>query len=320
MLKGGSGLMPHSSRVCVILVNYFGAADTRECIQSLENSSVPMQVVVVDNSPNDPELEKVLQDYPAVHLINAPENLGFGRGNNLGIDWAIKNTDCEFIFIFNNDAMVQTNTIEYLLKAMKEHPEAAIISPRIVFAEEPDKLWYGGGEVDWRRGGGKVPGVLGSANAHLAMTARHVTFATGCAMFFRRAVLERQKGFDDRFFMYEEDLELSLRVQESGWKIWYEPMALVYHVGQGSIRGQGEKFTGLLWPSNPNLPFYVSNIICNRMLNMNMYARGRNKVLYLMFFPLLILKLSWLYLINARTDGLKAMLNAFLQYRKYLRG
>ena len=82
---------------------------------------MPLDIVVVDNTPNDPELEPALSFCPKVTLIRAPDNLGFGRGNNLGIEWALKNTGCEFIFIFNNDATVQPDSIEILEKAMDAH-------------------------------------------------------------------------------------------------------------------------------------------------------------------------------------------------------
>ena len=307
--------MNQEPKVGVILVNYFGAGDTAQCLGSLRRSDESVKVVLVDNSPNDPDLEKVLRDYPEVHLINAPENLGFGKGNNLGIDWVLSNTDCEYIFILNNDATVKPDTVTHLMQAMKQHPEAGIVAPRIVFAENPDVLWYGGGEVDWKRGGGRVPGVMGSANAPLAMQARYVSFASGCAMIFRRKVLEQLGGFDPRFFMYEEDLELSLRVQESGWKVWYDSMAMVFHVGQASMRKEGQNFAGVLWASNPNLSFYILNIIQNRLLNMKMHAHGLNKVEYVIFFPLLLLKLSGLYLFHKRYDALKAMVKAYILYK-----
>jgi len=302
-------------KVATVLVNYFGAKDTALCIESLEGSDEPASIIVVDNSPNDPELGAVLKCHPDVHLIKAPENLGFGRGNNLGIDWVLENTDSEFIFIFNNDATVKPDTIGHLVQAMEEHPEAGIVSPRIVFSEEPNKLWYGGGEVDWKRGGGRVPGVLGSADEDLAMTARHVSFATGCAMFFRRDILAKEKGFDDRFFMYEEDLELSLRVQESGWKIWYEPKALAYHIGQGSQRNGG-KFVFRLSAENQNLNFLAYQSVKNRLLNMNMHARGRNRVAFKIIFPVFILNKSVVWCMHGRFDACRSAVCAVFDYWK----
>ena len=304
------------ARTCAITINYKGADDTAACVASLSQSTVPVSIVVVDNTPNDPDLEKALLPFlDDIKLIRAPENLGFGRGNNLGIDWALANTDCEFILIFNNDAMVKPDTIRQLEAAMNLHPEAGIVTARIVLAEDETKLWYGGGEVDWRRGGGRVPGVLGPANTPLALRARHVTFASGCAMMVRSDILRQLGGFDSRFFMYEEDLELSLRVQKDGWRIWYESAAIIKHLGQGSMRKEGEKFLGLLWADNPNLPFYVFHIIQNRLINMSMNAHGWNKVMFYLFFPLFVFKLCVRFVAKKRWDGLKAMSRAFHSFR-----
>ena len=101
-------------RTIAILVNYKGAQDTAVCLRSLHASDIVPHIVVVDNTPYDPELPDVIAEYPDVHLISAPDNLGFGGGNNLGINWAMSQTDCEFIFIFNNDAIVEADTITKL--------------------------------------------------------------------------------------------------------------------------------------------------------------------------------------------------------------
>jgi GT2 family glycosyltransferase len=132
-------------QVCVILVNYFGSDDTAKCLESLQGSEEPVQVVVVDNSPSDPELAQVLKNFPETHLIDAPENLGFGKGNNLGIDWALAHTNCEYIFILNNDATVEGETISILKKVMDSMEKVGVVTARIVMEENPVILWYGGG-------------------------------------------------------------------------------------------------------------------------------------------------------------------------------
>lgn len=303
-----------NQRTSVITINYHGAVDTATCVASLVESTVPLAIVVVDNTPNDPELEAALAPFPQVTLLRASENLGFGRGNNLGIEWALNSTNCEFIFIFNNDATVEAHTVQVLEQALDGHPESGIVSPRIVLAEEPNKLWYGGGEVDWKRGGGKVPGVLGAADAPLAILPRYVTFASGCAMMMRRSIIEKIAGFDQRFFMYEEDLELSLRMQESGWKIWYEPKALVRHVGQGSQKKQDE-FMVLFHPKNPNLPFYAYHVVKNRLLNMWMHAYGKNWLIFVSVFPVFISIKLIQWLMHGRLGAVKNVMKAVRDYR-----
>ena len=274
----------------MIIVNYHGAFDTIKCIRSLFLAVPTPRVVVVDNTPDDRELEKALMDYPEIHLIRARENLGFGKGNNLGIDWALTNTTCDFIFLLNNDATIRPDTINFLEEAMESCPEAGIIAPRIVLADDPDRLWYGGGDVDWRRGGAKIPGIMGAADAPLAMTRRFVGFASGCAMYIRRQSLVTAKGFDPRFFMYDEDLELSLRVTELGWKILYFPHALVSHAGQGSLRKGDHPFIGKWNVKNSNFAFYAYHMTKNSVINAMTHARGLDAIIYAIWYPMFIFK------------------------------
>ncbi len=307
------------SRSTVITVNFNGASDTAACVESLRKSKDPVSIVIVDNTPNDLNLTYALQERDNIKLLQASENLGFGRGNNLGIDWVLQYTDSEFILLLNNDAKVMPDTIQKIEKAMDEHPEVGIVTARIALSEDPSVLWYGGGEVDWKRGGGYVPGVLGPIDAKLAMHSRYVTFASGCVMAIRRSVLEKLGGFDKRYFMYDEDLELSLRTVRNGWLIWYESSALVLHKGQGSLRRkQGGRFMGAWSPNNPNLPFYVYHIMKNRLMTMEKYAKGKHRMEFLLFFPLFILAKIFRFSLYRRWNAIAAMFNGWKDYRKEL--
>lgn len=306
------------SRTIVILVNFQGARDTANCLHSLYTCDSSLRVVLVDNTPNDPDLPEVIANFPEIHLISSPENLGFGGGNNLGIKWAMSETECEFIFIFNNDATVEKNTITMLECSLDNHPEVGMVTPRIVFMDNPEVLWYGGGEVSWLRGSAITPGILGASNTPLALQAREVSFASGCALLIRRSVMAQLGGFDERFFMYEEDLELCLRAKALGWTIRYEPTAIVLHVGQASSRGNQE-FVGMLWPQNNNLPFYAYHLVRNRLINMHLHAKGHNRLIFSFGFLLLLTKKTVHFAFHRRWDGISAMLNGWRSYRECLK-
>jgi GT2 family glycosyltransferase len=278
------------SNTCVITVTYRGAIDTASCVRSLLASEAPVEIVVVDTTPNDPELSAALEFAPNVTLIRAGDNIGFGRGNNLGIQSALANSSCEFIFLLNNDAVVYPQSIGFLEDALAEDSGIGIATPRIAYLDDPEKLWYGGGIVDWRRASAFTPGFNGSIDAPLAVTERDVTFASGCALFFRRSVLQRLGGFNPAFFMYEEDVELCLRATEKGFRIRYIPRSLILHRAQGSDP-QAAKGRQNLWSvQNVKLPFYAFHIMRNRVLNVYLHARGRNLLTVMVFFPLLIVR------------------------------
>ena len=169
--------------------------------------------------------------------------------------------------------------------------------------------------MSWLRGSAVAPGILGDSDTPLALQAREVSFASGCALLVRRNLMAQLGGFDERFFMYEEDVELCLRTQELGWKIRYEPEALVLHVVQASSRGE-QGFVGMLSPLNQNLPFYAYHLVRNRLINMRLHAKGLNRLIFILGFSLLLLKKSLHFLLHQRWDGIAAIFKGWRSYRE----
>ena len=303
--------MPRTSVICV---SYRGAEDTIACVRSLLQSTVPVRIVVVDTTPNDPDLERGLLFAPDVVLLRATENVGFGRGNNFGIEHELEHSTSEFLFLLNNDAPICPESIERLEAAMAAHLDVGIMVPRIVRLDDPARLWYGGGEIDWRRASAFTPGYNGDAQAPLALAERDVTFATGCALFIRRAAAERLGGFDPRFFMYEEDVEFCLRARENGIRIRYIPGSLVLHRVQGSSR-DGHEDRGNFWSvKNPRLPFYAFHVMRNRLLNISLHARGWDRMTAVVFFPLMVVRRAVPFMLGRRFDAVTAMFKGMADF------
>ncbi len=306
------------SDTCVILVSYKGSVDTAACLESLARSETPVTAVVVDTTPNDPELQLVVSRFPNTHLICADANLGFGGGNNLGIRWALRHTSCEYLFLLNNDALVFQTNVSELEAKMSVRSDAAILTPRIAFRDYPDRLWYGGGDVDWRRASVFTPGFDGPINAPEALRERWVTFASGCALFVRRSVMISLGGFDPRFFMYEEDVEWCLRAQKHGFRILYVPKTLILHRAQGSSNPTEKEDRADFWsPKNARLPFYAFHIIRNRMLNVYTHASAGQKLLVAIFFPLYLLRHGIPFLLGRRPDAVWAMFRGIVDSWKH---
>ncbi len=301
-----------TSKTCVISVSYRGSADTAACVGALLASAPPVSIVIIDTTPHDPELQDAMAFAPQVTLLRASENIGFGRANNLGIEWALRNTDCEFLFLLNNDAIVLPDAIARLEAAMDSHPGVGIMAPRIACLHDRDVLWYGGGEIDWRRASAFTPGSGGAADAPLAIKERDVTFASGCALFMRRSIASKLGGFDPRFFMYEEDVELCLRAAESGIRIRYVPQALVLHRAQGSSRTTDSGPADFWSCANPSLPFYAFHVMRNRLLNIRLHARGWRRLVALVCFPALIARRTIPFLLGGRIDAIAAMVRGII--------
>lgn len=300
-------------KTAVIILNYNNSRDTLECLSSLQRSSGDLILVVVDNASSQLDIERI-RARPEVVLLQNTENLGFGRGNNVGLKWAMENCDAKYLFIINNDATVNTDTIARLEAFLDNNSNIGGVVPKIVFAEEPDKIWYGGGEVDWKRGGGKVWGFRKHVEFDRSNITSRVNFASGCAIMFRREVLKHVGGFDPRYFMYEEDVDLSLRFAAVDRWITYIPDAIVYHKVQGTFR-KGP-FYSIISPRNPLLHFYVRHIISNRLLTMHKHARDMNRLKFHLYFPMYWSLKALQYVLSGRIDAVKAMALGYLEYRR----
>ncbi|MEA1933606.1 MAG: glycosyltransferase family 2 protein [Thermodesulfobacteriota bacterium] len=309
------------TRSAVVTVNYNSEKDTAVCMASLAQTDFPPLVALVDNGSKDQSIENLLPDYPWLKIIKSKTNLGFGRGNNLGIRWLLRNTNCEFIFLLNNDATVKPDTLRLLEDAMDSVNKAGMVAPRILLMENPDKLWYGGGSINWYRGTASVPGIPGPADSKTALSSRAVSFASGCAMLIRRTVLEQIGGFDPRLFMYEEDLEFCLRVNKAGRLIQYVPEAIVLHKLHGShpYRKQKEKMIPARNPDNPDLAFFLNNMIRNRLLNMYVHARGLHALQFCVGFPIFFILDCIRYMTAHRIDAVRAMLRGIADFFKLRR-
>jgi len=159
----------------------------------------------------------------------------------------------DYIFILNNDTEIDSSCLVSLVEAAKLHPKAGILTPKIYYApgfefhqdrytdnEKGKVIWYAGGEVDWVNILGRHFGVDEVDRGQFDKQ-KEVFFATGCAFLGRREVFEKVGFFDDRFFLYLEDLDFSLRAIKAGFKILFIPQAVVYHKNAVSSGGSGSK-------------------------------------------------------------------------------
>ena len=273
------------TKTALILINYNGFEDTKECMESIANVNEELPfIVLVDNNSKDTESLKTLHNfYSSLHIIFNEKNVGFGRANNIGINWALENLESEYIFLLNNDTLIEQDCLENLIssKGFIDKPNT-LVTPLILNTDNPPTVWYGGGQVDWKSGGAKMNFIRKARNDLNVNTPRNVTFASACAMFFKTSYLRELKGFDPYFFMYEEDVELSLRILKSKGHIYYEPSAVVFHKCQGSSTVK----TGTrnqLGPLNPNLHFHLEHIIRGRMYNLRKHASTKELLAFIGF-------------------------------------
>lgn len=116
------------NRILVIIVTYNGMEWVDRCISSVLHSQVKADVIVIDNGSSDGTLEHIRKKFPFVLLYESHENLGFGKANNIGLKYAVKN-NYDYIYLLNQDAWINEQTLGYLIDVMKKHSDYGIISP-----------------------------------------------------------------------------------------------------------------------------------------------------------------------------------------------
>ena len=228
--------------VSVIVLNYNGRRWLRPCLDALaaQRGAPPFDVIVVDNASTDGSAEAVreyIQEtaavakksaFGALHLVEAGANLGFAAGNNLGARTARGAT----LAFLNNDTVVEPDWLARLHGALTTQPQFALATSRLVFLDDPSTV-DSAGDGYLRAGGAFKHGYGGRADD--ALMSREVFGACGGAFLTRRDVFEALGGFDPRFFMVYEDVDLSYRARLLGFRCWYAADAIVRHAGSATL-------------------------------------------------------------------------------------
>jgi len=218
-------------KIFAIILNWNNYNDTKDSIESLQKSSLPLNgIIVVDNGSQDGSIELLKKDFenaPFIHFIYNPKNYGFAKGMNVGIRHAL-NQESEFVFLLNNDAVADVRCVEKLYSAMLNDPLIGIAGPGIFYYTYPEQIWHGAGYFSWLRSGPVVPEKnLWPENG--LSHAQSVFFLTGCALLIKRELFEKIGLLDEDYFLYTEDLDFCLRAVKSGFKLIYVPEAKVWH-------------------------------------------------------------------------------------------
>lgn len=242
-------------KIVISIINYNNTPDTISCLKSLDDlviKDMSVSVVVIDNASREAfPVDISLKNLP-VTVLRSEVNTGFSGGHNIGIRHALQE-GADYILILNNDTEVNKHLVEELLQAIKQEEMIGVAVPKIYFAkgqefhkdrykveEQGRVIWYAGGKMDWRNIIGHHRGVDEVDNGQYERV-EETAFATGCCMLVKRDVFEKVGFFDEKYFLYYEDSDLSMRVRKKGWKIIYTPRAMLWHSNAGSTGGSGSR-------------------------------------------------------------------------------
>lgn len=282
-------------KISVILVNYNGKEYNDKCIASILGSTISgqIQVVVVDNASTDDSLAVLRKNWGSneqVAILALDENYGFSKANNEGIRWAMEQ-GMEYFLLLNNDTEIEPDTIERMFSCQQE--KKAIVVPKVLYADKRDVIWCAGGTFSpvVRK---SIQRGLNQIDKGQFNVSEECRFANGCAMLLSKEIIDRIGFLDERFFLYYEDTEYSMRAARNDIKIWYCADAAIYHKVNGSTKGN-EK------PANA---YYISRnwLLCN---SLHLYGKdSRNAGFYLFFLYFMCNRAAWtaIWFLQGRRD------------------
>lgn len=241
-------------QVSIIIVNFNTEAHLQACLSSIyEHCEEEVEVIVVDNNSSDDSCAMVKRDFPAVKLIESSVNLGFGMGNNVGVQHATN----PYVMLFNSDAMLQMDTAKALANYLDDNPDVSCVTPRVVLPETltiqpktfgflpnfktvlmqslglnklfPTLKQFAGVDGDYRWKRDMVVG-----------------WVSGVCMVIRRTDYLKVDGFDQRFFMYCEDIELCMKLSNLGKIVLLDDYDII-HIGGASSKTEQAKVRNSVW-------------------------------------------------------------------------
>jgi GT2 family glycosyltransferase len=217
-----------SSLISVVVLNWNGSQVLDQCLKSLYDQTYrPLEILVVDNASTDDSVDLIKKGFPGLKLIVNKQNLGFGGGNNVGI----QASQGSYIMMLNNDTRLDPRCIEELKRGIEKEDRYGACASKILLQYE-DNLIDAAGIVVCPDGLSIGRGRLEKGDLYDDEV--EVFFASDCACLYRREMLEDIGLYDEDFFAYADETDMGWRAQLAGWRCLYNPKAVVYHLHSAS--------------------------------------------------------------------------------------
>lgn len=254
--------------VSVILVNYNGFEDTIECVKSLKDIDYDnYEIIVVDNgstvNPTDQQSRYLSEN---TIFIRNDKNLGFAGGNNIGIKTVLQHNP-QYLLLLNNDTVVKKDFLTRLVETAESHSNVGIVCGKIYWFDEPDTLWFDGGEID-RNTCITTHYNYNKKDTHMDnQQTREISFATGCMWLVPSETIQTVGMMDEDYFLYSEDDDYCCRITDAGYKIIYNPAVSIYHKVSKSSGGS----------MNASVQYYIAR---NKLMIIEKYSKNKVKSYY----------------------------------------
>ena len=217
-------------KVAVIILNWNGKNDTLACLKSLENTP---NIIVVDNGSQDDSVTSIRGLFPKVTLLETGTNLGYAGGNNIGIEYALKN-GADAVLLLNNDTIVQPRFVQSFIDSATKNPSIGIWGGYPLRFSDPQKLDHLGGIWNLVKGDFDLVGLNARDGFHAPQP---LDYVCGCSIFIRREVFEKIGHLEPKFFLFWEEADFAMRAKKAGFGIDICYSAILHHKVSASFTG-----------------------------------------------------------------------------------
>jgi len=234
------------TNTAVVLLNFNGRGYLEQFLPSVVHHSKGAEIIIVDNGSTDNSVEFLQSNYPDLEIINLPSNKGFAGGYNE----AIQQINAEICVLLNTDVEVTEGWLNPILSLMESNSGIAACQPKILSYNEKDKFEYAGaagGYIDYLGFPfcrGRIFQTLEKDEAQYD-DVHPIFWASGACLFIRKDVFLHLGGFDEDFFAHMEEIDLCWRMQNAGYKVYYNGISTVYHIGGGTLSRSNPRKTYL---------------------------------------------------------------------------
>jgi len=269
----------------IIIVSYNSEEFISKCLNSFSalNPDLDIEIIVVDNASQDASGDLIRKDFPGVRLISNSANLGYAKACNQGI----KEAKGRYIFILNPDTELSRGSLEAIIRFMDENPRCGILGPKLL--DKDGKIQFSCrafpsySTAFFNRYSLLTKIFPGSRYAQRYLKAswphdsiQETDWVSGAAMLIRRDCLGQIGNFDERFFMYCEDIDMCQRARENGWQVFYYPYVEFTHFIAGSVKNTSH--LTIIWHHQSIWRYYKkylrANILCDAFFFVTTFTRA----------------------------------------------
>lgn len=231
-----------AERVLVIIINWRQADLTNACVRwTAERLPVGAEILLIDNGSNDGSAEQLGRAFPELPLTVLRENVGFAAAANVGLRRAVEQ-GYDYALLLNNDAFPAPEMLSHLLGETGN--DVALLTPKILYDGVRDRLWFAGGQqhrylLEMRNSG------QGEQDGPAWSVSRDVDYVLGTGLLVNLAAASKVGWLDERYFMYYEDLDWSIRLRKAGYRLRYVANARLFHrvsISSGGTDSPGQRY------------------------------------------------------------------------------